>query len=912
MSQAPRLSELVRELEERYARPPRANLRALRAKLGCRRHASGPELWQRALELKVLPPELAACSERAFDTSYAQQRRLGSRSPWTGEHSLPPTDEMAVLLASDPEGVLAVEAHARELAARLEPWGVASGRRVVWRVCAYASTEDDSFELPPALYTLLGRAYPFDYPNPRFERFVTWLAHAQQWRARASEAVPETLVAWDGQRFVLPKLAGHTLSSIPDPFEPYLAIVRRGYLPLAIEADKLVLGVPKPLTPGLNPPIEGVWGPRTHRLRLAAARGDLGTLREHLPQQPRIADASGPPLTNFAVYGGAQALELLDEHGWLVPEARDAAGMTPLMYAASLLARGPRGAQREDLDVPFSALSGAKSCRYLAHAGAELDAADPGGWTALHWAVSQGHEPQVAALLELGARVDARDHLGRTPLMLALSELPGIGNAAQLMGVLGVREAETPPIVEHLLAASADVDLRDELGWNALHYLANATAGAGQRRLARRLVSAGATPSYDREGLSPAKICALHHAHHTDQGPFDPRTGVAAGPGRWPRLDAPPALVARLVEQLWRLPPIACASRPQLKGTRAQLEDWSVWADWLQSVGDPRGELVSSSLACLGLSGGKRKAQLDALARVQARAAASTRRVEHRVLEQARAQRYWRARPVDLRRRHGFVYLADLARADLEAIEQLEYARPLLHHEPLLTELRVGQDARTTGEPFDWPTLLAGLAALEPIPQLRRLVLVGLPLELPDLAGLRAVFPQLASLVLYPLTRFADGELHWPELLHLRIQHKTARAIADNRIELQVDTPEVTHLELGMRRHSLNINYTQLSEGSASNIARLAAALPKLEHLRISPGAVDVFDELLAAGLFTRLRRFEVGEVTYLVQHLAQFHEQLSGLEALGLIENDPHSIASYLERLAHFPQLHIADRAYR
>jgi TonB family protein len=55
----------------------------------------------------------------------------------------------------------------------------------------------------------------------------------------------------------------------------------------------------------------------------------------------------------------------------------------------------------------------------LAETGPDLDAADGTGWTALMYAVKEGHYEIVGLLLEAGAGPDRRNHFGETSLHLA-------------------------------------------------------------------------------------------------------------------------------------------------------------------------------------------------------------------------------------------------------------------------------------------------------------------------------------------------------------------------------------------------------------------------------------------------------------------------------------------------------------
>ena len=98
--------------------------------------------------------------------------------------------------------------------------------------------------------------------------------------------------------------------------------------------------------------------------------------------------------------------------------------------------------------------------------GAQLE---PGGWTALHYAVFSESMELLEWLLKNGAKFDARAPNGQTALMLAAKQ----GKLAQ---------------VKLLVAADADMDLEDFDGKSALA-LARA---AGQDEVVAYLISAGA------------------------------------------------------------------------------------------------------------------------------------------------------------------------------------------------------------------------------------------------------------------------------------------------------------------------------------------------------------------------------------------------------------------------------------
>jgi ankyrin repeat protein len=106
-------------------------------------------------------------------------------------------------------------------------------------------------------------------------------------------------------------------------------------------------------------------------------------------------------------------------------------------------------------------------------------------------ATKSGDLTRAKALIEGGAEVNARDAYGATALM----------NAAQSGNL---------EMVEALLAAGAEVDAKDELGWTALMKACfNADQNRGFPEIVTRLIAAGADPNVKiTYGIRPLMLAA--------------------------------------------------------------------------------------------------------------------------------------------------------------------------------------------------------------------------------------------------------------------------------------------------------------------------------------------------------------------------------------------------------------------
>ena len=134
----------------------------------------------------------------------------------------------------------------------------------------------------------------------------------------------------------------------------------------------------------------------------AAMNGDLATVKKLLEQNPALLEARDDdegvtPLAYAAGFGHMEVLEFLVARG------------------ANVNARDPRGLSALHLTVYTGQM---QSLRFLLDKGADTRASGPSGMSPLHFAVKES--PEIAGLLiQRKADVGARDDYGNTALILA-------------------------------------------------------------------------------------------------------------------------------------------------------------------------------------------------------------------------------------------------------------------------------------------------------------------------------------------------------------------------------------------------------------------------------------------------------------------------------------------------------------
>jgi len=131
------------------------------------------------------------------------------------------------------------------------------------------------------------------------------------------------------------------------------------------------------------------------------------------------------PIALAAEVNNLDAIKLLVAAGG-DPNIPTTKGTTPLILASGAATDVQRARSIEERSMAID------TARYLIDHGADVNAAGQFGWTALHAASYQGITDLIEFLVSKGAKVDAKDGLGQTPLSISLSVLTKEAGAKRL------------------------------------------------------------------------------------------------------------------------------------------------------------------------------------------------------------------------------------------------------------------------------------------------------------------------------------------------------------------------------------------------------------------------------------------------------------------------------------------------
>ena len=159
----------------------------------------------------------------------------------------------------------------------------------------------------------------------------------------------------------------------------------------------------------------------------------------------------------------------------------------------------------------------------LLEAGADVNATDTRGATALRLASLYGHTETVKALVAAGAVVNAKDNSGETALMAAITyghteivkallEAGADVNATNARGATALMFASdegNTEIVKALLEAGADVNMEDNRGGTAL----KSAKRSKHKAIVQLLEEAGARKSFERKELKELKVLNEDRLH---------------------------------------------------------------------------------------------------------------------------------------------------------------------------------------------------------------------------------------------------------------------------------------------------------------------------------------------------------------------------------------------------------------
>ncbi|MEE3716544.1 ankyrin repeat domain-containing protein [Tumidithrix elongata RA019] len=278
-------------------------------------------------------------------------------------------------------------------------------------------------------------------------------------------------------------------------------------------------------------PMETAWNDST-LLTEACTLGDSNCvallLNAHASANPVISEneanvsSSQIPLFCAAKSGSAECVRLLLQAGAEV-NTRDTRKSTALMYAKNvdvaqtLLDGGIDLYAKYELDdMRFDALDCilhnnhedsdfeefSKIVAYLIHAGLDIEKKDDRGNTRLWDAAFSGNEAAINCLLEHGANPHAKSHQGSSPLHAVCwsTDRPFLSDWQPWQTEIR--------IIERLLVAKIDINVRDDMSWTPIH---EAVFGDGGYLTAlKTLLKHGADPNaLTHNGITPLMLAAM-------------------------------------------------------------------------------------------------------------------------------------------------------------------------------------------------------------------------------------------------------------------------------------------------------------------------------------------------------------------------------------------------------------------
>jgi len=177
-----------------------------------------------------------------------------------------------------------------------------------------------------------------------------------------------------------------------------------------------------PDTPGRPTPKPSGTLDAVDIVKALLARGAKPNATLNAPILVRVHDrgdgtlgAGATPLMRAAKKGDVEMMRALLAHG-ADPKAKTKAGTEALMFAAGLGGAGRFTAFEDKQATEADFIDAAGLCL---ERGADINAANGNGQTALHLAVTVRSEAFIRLLIERGASVDIKDTQGRTPIDVA-------------------------------------------------------------------------------------------------------------------------------------------------------------------------------------------------------------------------------------------------------------------------------------------------------------------------------------------------------------------------------------------------------------------------------------------------------------------------------------------------------------